>query len=141
MPEAAVDENRHAGRAEHDVGFAPEARQRCLVQAVTKPQSMQCAGQVPVRCPRVAGCSCGGELRRSRRTVRAKVRALGAASAVAASVPGSANLLSGTIGKALHYHDGDVVRSRASLVLSHRQFDTLRHPRGRPTGAARQCSH
>jgi hypothetical protein len=41
VPEAAIDENRHTGRAEHNVGFAPEARQGCLVQAVTKPQSMQ----------------------------------------------------------------------------------------------------
>lgn len=41
VPEAAIDENCHTGRAEHNVGFAPEARQGCLVQAVTKPQSMQ----------------------------------------------------------------------------------------------------
>ncbi len=41
VPEAAIDENCHTGRAEHNVGFAPEARQGCLMQAVTKPQSMQ----------------------------------------------------------------------------------------------------
>jgi hypothetical protein len=41
VPEAAIDENRHTGRAEHDVGFAPKARQRCLVKTVTEPERMQ----------------------------------------------------------------------------------------------------
>ncbi len=45
VPEAAIDENRHTGRAEHNVGFAPEAWQGCLVQPVTKPQSVQRAAK------------------------------------------------------------------------------------------------
>jgi hypothetical protein len=45
VPEAAIDENGYTGWAEHDVGFSPEARQRCLVQSVTKPSSMQRAAK------------------------------------------------------------------------------------------------
>jgi hypothetical protein len=45
VPEAAIDEDRHTCRPEHDVGFAPEAWQRCPVEAVTKPQSMQRAAK------------------------------------------------------------------------------------------------
>ncbi len=69
VPEAAIDENRHTGRAEHNVGFAPEARQGCLVQAVTKPQSMQRAAKAKFgRCALAAldahtpaDCVAGGE--------------------------------------------------------------------------------